>query len=263
MTTAEQPNPSVYEPFTTFICGSGGCNTTTSYQVRPDREIAGNFLEEIGSWTTALQREQAPPAGDAARAGRLRRRTVVGERTRQATADAGQQPEERRMTATSAQLRTHEHRVAAMIADPECVGELLLVGMGMARCLDLGDPHWPAGEPMPIKPIAYAVYGRYRLGMDMLLPDRSAHGDSHPRKRILDVFFHDRRRYSATVDGDRSAGWSTTCGRPMLRRDGLCGRSASWDQKKRLTDPVTGQRRTVGACSQPKCLTCWPGIKPN
>jgi hypothetical protein len=61
MTTAEQPNPSVYEPFTTFICGSGGCNTTTSYQVRPDREIAGNFLEEIGSWMTALQREQAPP----------------------------------------------------------------------------------------------------------------------------------------------------------------------------------------------------------
>jgi hypothetical protein len=158
------------------------------------------------------------------------------------------------MTApTSTQLRSHERRIAGMLRDPECVGELLLVGIGMARSIDLGDPHWPAGESMPLKPIAYAVYGRYMLGRGMLLPDRFAQGDSHPRKRILDVFFHDRRRYSATVDGDRNAGWSTTCGRPMLRRAGLCGRSASWDQKHRLTDPATGKRHTVGACSQPKC----------
>lgn len=159
-----------------------------------------------------------------------------------------------------AQLRAHEKRITGMLADPECVGELLLVGLGMARCLDLGDPHWPTGETMPLKPIAYAVYGRYYLGMDMLLPDRSAHGDTHPRKRILDVFFHDRRRYSASADGDTSPGWSTTCGRPMLRREGLCGRSASWDQKRRLTDPLTGRRHTVGACSQPKCREWFAGL---
>lgn len=57
---SDQPNPSVYEPFNTFACGPGGCNTTTNYLTRPDREIAGNFLEEIGSWMTALEREQAP-----------------------------------------------------------------------------------------------------------------------------------------------------------------------------------------------------------
>lgn len=158
------------------------------------------------------------------------------------------------MTApTYAGLRAHEKRIAGMLADGECVGELLLVGIGMARCLDLGDPVWPAGESMPLKPIAYAVYGRYRLGMDMLLPDRSAHGDTHPRRRIRDVFFQDRRRYSASVDGDSSPGWGTICGRPMQRREGLCGRSASWDQKRRLTDPLTGRRHTVGACSQPRC----------
>lgn len=54
------PNPSVYKPFNTFICGSGGCNVTTNHLAKPEREIAGNFLEEIGSRMTALEREQAP-----------------------------------------------------------------------------------------------------------------------------------------------------------------------------------------------------------
>src|SRR5204863_4325418 len=43
------------------------------------------------------------------------------------------------------------------------------------------------------------------------------------------------------------------CGRSMLRREGVCGRGASWNQQRRLTDPLTGKRHTVGACSQPKC----------
>ena len=30
-------------------------------------------------------------------------------------------------------------------------------------------------------------------------------------------------------------------------------RSVSWDQQQRLTDPVTGHRRAVGACSRPAC----------
>jgi hypothetical protein len=154
---------------------------------------------------------------------------------------------------TYAALRDHNTRVQRMLTDPECVGELLLVGIGMARCLDLDDPHWAPGKGMPLKPIAYAVYGRYRQAPNMLLPDWGKRGDSHPRQRILDVFFHDRRRYSASVDGDVGPHGGTQCGRPMQRREGLCGRSASWDQKRRLADPVTGRRHTVGACSQPKC----------
>lgn len=154
---------------------------------------------------------------------------------------------------TYAQLRTHEERISGMLADPECVGELLLVGIGMARCLDLGDPPWGDDGYMRLPVIAYAVYGKYRLGMDMLLPlHRSAHGDCHPRRRIRDVFFQDRRRYSASIDGDRGFG-GVTCGRPMVRRDGLCGRNPKYDSQRRLTDPATGQRRTVGACSQPAC----------
>jgi hypothetical protein len=152
-----------------------------------------------------------------------------------------------------AQLRAHEKRIAGMLADPECIGELLLVGTGMARTLDLGDPPWGDEGHMQIRVIAERIYGRHRLHQPILGASHySDRGDTRPRRRILDVFYADRRRYSADVDGDRGFGF-VTCGRPMLRRDGLCGRNASYELQRRLTDPATGQRRTVGACSQPKC----------
>ncbi|MFI7073598.1 hypothetical protein [Micromonospora sediminicola] len=151
-----------------------------------------------------------------------------------------------------ADLHAHNQRVTRMLADPECVGELLLVGIGMARCVDLGDPPWSETGSMQMKLIADAVYGNRRLQGGILgsvhLHDR---GDSRPRRRIRDVFFADRRRYCPDVDGDRS--WANvTCGRPMVRREGLCGRSAS-SNARRLTDPATGQRRWIGHCSQPAC----------
>jgi hypothetical protein len=149
-------------------------------------------------------------------------------------------------------LRAHNQRIAQMLADPDCVGELLLVGFGMARSVDLGDPPFGDNGYMPLKPIAHAIYGDRRLPGNLLgtvhLSDR---GDHRPSRRIRDVFFADRRRYSPDVDGDRHWG-EVTCGRPMVRRDGLCGRSASTNAR-RLTDPLTGQRRWVGACSQPAC----------
>lgn len=144
-------------------------------------------------------------------------------------------------------LRAYDRRLAGMLADFECVGELLLVGMAMARCVDLGDPPWQDGS-MPMKVIADAVYGRWRLPTPLLgTPHVGDRGSFNPRRRIRDVFFADRRRYSPDVDGDR--GWhAVTCGRPMVRREGLCGRRAS--EQRRLTDPATGQQRWVGVCSQ-------------
>jgi hypothetical protein len=56
----DNPNVSVYEPVPTFICGPGGCFVTVDHQVRPEREIAGNFLEEMTDWLTSLEREKAP-----------------------------------------------------------------------------------------------------------------------------------------------------------------------------------------------------------
>lgn len=151
---------------------------------------------------------------------------------------------------TYAQLRAHEKRISGMLADPECVGELLLVGMGMARSVDLGDPPWEDGS-MQMRVIAERIYGVRQLPSQILgtahIHDRADH---RPKRRVQGVFRADRRRYSAEVDGDRGFGY-TTCGRPMLRREGLCARSAT--NQRRLIDPATGQRRTVGSCSQPKC----------
>ena len=55
-----EPNPSVYEAHPSFICGSGGCLITMNNIARPEHEIAGNLLEEMCSWVSALQEQEAP-----------------------------------------------------------------------------------------------------------------------------------------------------------------------------------------------------------
>ncbi|MEU8334836.1 hypothetical protein [Micromonospora tulbaghiae] len=156
------------------------------------------------------------------------------------------------MTPSAADLHAHNQRISRMLADPECVGELLLVGIGMARCVDLSDPPWGDNGAMPMKTLAETLYGRRWLPTSFVgVGSLSTTADSNPYRRIRSLFYADRRRYSATADGDRA--WAdVTCGRPMVRRDGLCGRSAS-SNARRLTDPATGQRRWVGCCSQPAC----------
>lgn len=65
MSQTQVPNSAVYHQFPTFLClgvgsGKGKCVITTNYQVRAEREIAGNFLEHIGEWLGDLTREGAP-----------------------------------------------------------------------------------------------------------------------------------------------------------------------------------------------------------
>jgi hypothetical protein len=57
---ADEPNPAVYQRFPTFICLTRKCVVTVNYLVRPEREIAGNFLEQVGEWLRDLERETAP-----------------------------------------------------------------------------------------------------------------------------------------------------------------------------------------------------------
>ncbi len=65
----------------------------------------------------------------------------------------------------------HQARVAGMFADPECVGELLLVGVALARGLDLGDPA-PIGDAYSLRDIGMALYGQQEdfAGRDLVLP---------------------------------------------------------------------------------------------
>lgn len=164
------------------------------------------------------------------------------------------------MTApTSAQMRAHEKRVAGMYRDPECVGELLLVGIAMARSIDLGDPGWGADGSMPTRVISERVYGNRRLPTQMLgvgQPHTSA--DSNPYHRLRNLFRADRRRYDPDYDMGARPWGMVTCGRPMVRRDGLCQRDAT--TTRRVTDPATGLRSWVGACGQKPCRAWLAGL---
>lgn len=137
-----------------------------------------------------------------------------------------------------------------MLADPECVGELLLVGLAMARSVDLGDPGFSDDGNMPMRVIAERVYGNRRLPSVMLLPGWPRCGADRA-SRVAALFREDRRRYDPDADQEERSWHFVTCGRPMIRRDGLCDRNAS--DRRRLTDPATGLRWWVGVCSQKAC----------
>jgi hypothetical protein len=151
-------------------------------------------------------------------------------------------------------LREHDKRVRAMLADPDCCGELLLVGIAMARALDLGDPA-PLGPAFSLKDVARTLYGPVRIIADLALPagpgwqDRHRSGVGDAYRRLLDVLHSDIRRYVPT---DTPFG-HVTCGRPRVRTDGACGRGASANHTKRLVDPLTGEKHWVGACSNTAC----------
>lgn len=154
------------------------------------------------------------------------------------------------MTApTSAQLRAHERRVAAMMADQECVGELLLAGIAMARAVDLDDPPFVEGCTLGV--FADIVYGRY-----VYETKTTFHGETVVHRRwpgrdqFRAVIRKDIRRYQPA---EGRGFHSTSCGRPMVRREGLCGANASSNHTSRLTDPATGFQSWVGACTNRPC----------
>jgi hypothetical protein len=148
-----------------------------------------------------------------------------------------------------AALRAHEQRIAGMLADPECVGELLLVGMAMARAVDLNDP--PFGEGLTLRTFGEMVYGRWRFhSAGLVLPSGMRVAGGNGAARVRDVVRADRRRYQPTDHH-----WAITCARPMVRRDGLCAKPAT--HYRRLTDPATGLRPYVGVCGNRLCRTWW------
>ncbi len=163
------------------------------------------------------------------------------------------------MTTPNAAFRAHEHRCQAMLADPDCVGELLLVGLAMARSVDLDWPT-PIGDGYRLKDVARAVYGNIRIYTDLALPatpgwqERRFHATSGAYQRLLAVLRADIRRYTPT---DSSL---VDCGRPRVRTDGTCGRPASPNHLRRLIDPATGERWWVGACSQTACKAWFAAV---
>lgn len=118
-------------------------------------------------------------------------------------------------------MRRHQERIAAMLADPQLYGDLLFIGVLLARNLDLDDPVGRCTQR-----IAQQLYGSARDAW-----------------RVDAVLLTDVRRY----EPPRPAfGPRAVCQRPMIRREGLCGSDTT--NGAYLTDPATGEQTWMPAC---------------
>lgn len=168
---------------------------------------------------------------------------------------------DRPVSVSFAALRAHEQRIAGMYADPELVGDLLLVGLVLARCVDFGDP------PLDtvLRGAAAAVYGGANHAPILAASSGHAYGsriETRGLRRVIGVLRSDVRRYEPDMTS------LTTCQRLVNRRPPgeadsparpsqcgrLCFRSAL------LTDPLTGNRYLMGACRRPACLRWWEAL---
>ena len=161
---------------------------------------------------------------------------------------------------TPDRLQRHHERVTAMLADERLNGDLLLIGIALARIVDLTDPPWPTA----MRDIARQVYGAAYHGRNLAVQAGQRLEDTariEPRgiARLKSVLYHDVRRYS--VDTARSR----ACQRPTARRGvhlaargELCGRRADYYSREyTFVDPVDGTMHLLGACTKPICRTWW------
>lgn len=143
-------------------------------------------------------------------------------------------------------LRAYSQKVAALHADPDVTGDLLLVGLWLARATILRDP--PPGEtgwnmadaardlfPMNTRP-AMNTLGHW---------EQQATGPNV--WRVYDVLKQDTRRYDMWADQPGGRHCRTVCGAPTPRKP-ACGKNCTVSGT--VTDPDTGRRRLIGACGK-------------
>jgi hypothetical protein len=127
---------------------------------------------------------------------------------------------------TYSALREYRKRVAAMLDDPECTGDLLALGISL---LDFAILRIDTDEK------SWSYYGGRAWGAER-------HG-----YMVRDVLRRDIRRYDAIKDAS-ARDPARRCGAPMVRRQGPCGNSAG--RRALLTDPDTGRKQWIAACSR-------------
>ncbi|WP_377324722.1 hypothetical protein ACFJIY_07575 [Pimelobacter simplex] len=128
------------------------------------------------------------------------------------------------MTQTYSALREYRKRIAAMLDDPECTGDLLSLGISL---------------------LDFAVLRVSRDEKKFEFYARRSWGDRNYRTRS--VLKSDIRRYDALKDADTCSP-ARECGAPMVRRKGPCGQSAG--RRALLTDADTGRKQWIAACSR-------------
>lgn len=128
------------------------------------------------------------------------------------------------MTETYSALREYRKRIAAMLADPECTGDLFSLGVALLDFAVLRNR-----DHQKFEHYAAQVWD-FRHG-------------SHTR----DVLRKDIRRYDAIKDAEERDP-ARRCGAPMVRRQGPCGSSAS--RRAMLTDTLTGRKQWLAGCKR-------------
>lgn len=124
-----------------------------------------------------------------------------------------------------AAAQRYAKRVRAMIDDPECTGDLLAIGVALADMIDLNRDDGRNWSNIGIR--VYGPKGRW--------------------SRLTHTLGEDVRRYDALADADANQ-WASKCGAPMVRRHGPCGKQAG--RKTLITDPYTGRKQWLAACSR-------------
>lgn len=155
-----------------------------------------------------------------------------------------------------ANLLTYQARIARMLADPECVGDLFSLGVSLLDwvVLGLGQPE-PEAEVVPdgvVKLPAKSRRSKKPTGRPEPQPWSyyAARVWDRPGRvhwRIKEVLRNDTRRYDAIADAE-SRGTARLCGAPMIRRAGPCNTSAT--VRGMLTDPYTGRKQWISACTR-------------
>jgi hypothetical protein len=147
---------------------------------------------------------------------------------------------------TFAEYRQYQAAVAAMMADHDCTGDLLLVGLWLARARFLRVPE-PGEGRWGLAAIARDLYGPGKPYTITALGVTERIASTHIRK-VQRVFTDDVPRYDPLKDSEGL--WHPfggyDCASPMIRRDGLCGQPAT--KEYRLTDVSTGRIHVLAAC---------------
>ena len=124
---------------------------------------------------------------------------------------------------TYSALKEYRKRIAAMLDDPECTGDLFALGVSL-------------------------------LDFAILSATRDEKSWKFYADRVLDqpgyvknVLRGDIRRYDAAKDA-AAVGPARACGAPMIRRQGPCGNSAS--RRALITDALTGRKQWLAGCTR-------------
>ncbi|RNL66269.1 hypothetical protein EFK50_01180 [Nocardioides marmoriginsengisoli] len=150
-------------------------------------------------------------------------------------------------TRTYSQLRTYQTRIAAMLADPDCTGDLLALGVSLldyAVLKIVADETAPDPDPNIVK---LPTRGNRKPKSTRKWSDYAerAWGPTRGNWKLKEVLRKDIRRYDAIRDAELTNP-GRRCGAPMIRREGPCNQSGSI--RGLMTDPTTGRKQWLAAC---------------